>query len=106
MPVKVVNRYPAAEPDEYGNVVYNSTEEYDTWGFLQPTSEEELQDGRAGVNTMLLHLPAELAGLVSTFSAFTVDGVTYEAISPPAAPVSLVRPGANHVEIVVQRSST
>lgn len=106
MPVTVITRTPADEADEYGNVVYESVAEYETWGFLQPTTEEEIQDGRAQVNTMLLHLPAELATLVTTFSAFVVAGAVYEAIGPPAAPSSLIRSGVNHVEIVVQRSSS
>jgi len=105
MPVTILERIPNANDDEYGNVVYDTTPIRDSVCFLQPSTEVELADGRAGVNTMLMHLPASDVDVVDTFSAFVVGGVQYEAIAPPAAPVSLIRPGVDHVEVQVQRSA-
>jgi len=104
MTCDVWQRIPATDPDEYGNVVYDTT----FWGssacLLQPVTQQEIQLGRVAVTTMLLTLPAELDSVVDTYSAFTVDGVFYEATQPPAAPRSLNNTGAHHVEIYVNRS--
>ena len=105
MRVSIINRYPLPDPDEYGNVAYESVEELHTRGFITSVAEVDIQQGRAEVGTMLLLLPAEVAGLVSSFSQFVVEGVTYEAIGGAANPWSLIRTGINHIEMNVQRST-
>ena len=104
--VQVVNRYPLPESDEHGNVVYADVDGVLTQGLLQPLAQIENQFGRAEVEQFVLHLPDEVAGLLSTFSAFVINGRSYEAVQPPATYASLANPNSvHHVEITVQRSS-
>lgn len=105
MSCEVYLREPDPVPDEYGNVVYDTTLWGTTMCFLQPYTQVELQDGRAEVGAFLLTLPAECDGVVNAFSSFVVDGVPYEAVEMAAGPHSLISFGVHHVELTVQRSS-
>lgn len=103
-PCVVYNRVDSGTKDEYNNVVYAEVSA-NTTCYLQPASQEEIQDGRAGVGQYLVHLAASMAGLLDGFSRIEVGGVSYEAAAPPSLYPSLIEPGVHHVEIVVQRGS-
>ena len=95
----------SAGTDEYGNVLYAETAT-DTRCFIQPASQLEIQDGRAEYGDYMLHLPAEMAGLVDGFARVEVTGARFEASGPAAVYTSLLSPErTHHVEIAVARSS-
>lgn len=91
----------AAGVDEYGNVVYSDSLATTTRGLLQPVGTSEAETGRAGAGTYTLFLPAEVADLVDTFTAFVVDGTPYESVGPPETWRSMFAPTLHHVEISV-----
>lgn len=103
IPCTVWNRVPAGT-DEYGNVIYDDVS-IDTVCYIQPASQEEIQDGRAEVGQFLVHLRAELAGQLDGFARIEIGGESFEAGPPPAAYPTLLRPDVHHVEITVQRST-
>lgn len=90
--------------DEYNNVTYSETP-YPSRCYIQPASQEEIQDGRAERGQFLLHLPPDVAGIVDGFARVEVAGVSYEAAGPPAVHSSLASPGVHHVEVTVERGT-
>ena len=98
----VRNRVPSGT-DDYGNDTY-ITADITTRCFLQPVSVAEIQGGRAGVGTHLLHLPADMAGRCDEFSQYLIDGVAYEADGPPQTPRALHTTAVHHVEVALVRS--
>ena len=102
-PCVIHNRIEAGT-DEYGNVMYGDVAT-DTFCFIQPAGQTEIEDGRAVVGSFLVHLAASAAIDMDGFSSIDVDGATYEVLGPPAVYPSLTQPGANHVEAVVVRGS-
>jgi hypothetical protein len=103
IPCKVFTRIEAAK-DEYGNVIYAEVEN-DTVCFIQPMSQEEIQDGRAELGQYLVHLPSTIVGILDGFSRLEVQGFSYEAVEPPAIYPSLTTSSVHHVEIIVRRGS-
>lgn len=103
MPCVVYVRVPEGE-DEYGNVVYAEVAT-STLCFLQPAAQSEIQDGRAQVGTYQAYLSSQIAGVLDGFARIDVDGVSYEAVGPPAIFPSLIRGGIHHVEVLVERST-
>lgn len=103
VPCTVLNRIESGA-DEYGNVIYAEVS-IDTVCFIQPASQQEIQDGRAEIGQYLLHLPSAMAGQLDGFARVDVGGVSYEVAAPPAFYPSLTAPGVHHVEITVQRST-
>ena len=95
----------AAGTDEYGNVVYVEIEN-PARCFIQPVAQEEIQDGRAEVGQLLVHLPANIGGILDSFARLEVNGRSYEAIEPPALFRSLTTSGVHHVELIVQEASS
>jgi len=103
MPCDVYLRESAGE-DEYGNVVYvEDTVVTRCW--LQPATQQEIQDGRAEFGEYLVHLPADIIGVIDGFARIVVDGVSYEVSGPPAVYPSLHATGVHHVEVAVSRST-
>jgi hypothetical protein len=103
IPCIVFTRIEAAK-DEYGNVIYAEIENPSTC-YIQPVSQEEIQDGRAELGQYLIHLPSSIVGILDGFSRLEVNGISYEAVEAPALYPSLTAPGVHHVEIIVQRGS-
>lgn len=103
IPCKVFTRIEAAK-DEYGNVVYAEIEN-DSLCFIQPVSQEEIQDGRAELGQYLVTLPPSIVGIIDGFSRLEVYGTSYEAVEKPALYPSLTTAGVHHVEIIVQEGS-
>jgi hypothetical protein len=101
----VIHSRIAVGTDEYNNPMYADGPDYPTVCYLQPFSQTEVLDGRAGVATYLMHLPASAAGVLDGFAWVDVDGLSYEAVEPPAAYPSFFEVDVHHVEIVVQRST-
>lgn len=99
----VVRNRVVSGTDEYGNETY-TTADITTRCFLQPVSVAEIQGGRAGVGTYLLHLPADMAGRCDEYSQFLVDAVVYEADGPPQVPRALHSNAVHHVEVALVRS--
>lgn len=91
--------------DEYNNPTYETTAVSTCRGLLAPLGGSEIHFGRAGAADNTLFLPAEVAGKVDNFSAFDVDGQSYEAVSPPEVWKSMFQPAFHHVEIDVVRST-
>lgn len=104
IPCVVYNRIESGK-DEYGNALYVEGPPVDTVCFIQPASQEEIQDGRAEVGQYILHLMASMAGLLDGFARVEVNGASYEVAAPPAYYPSLTQPGVHHVEVTVQRGS-
>ena len=102
-PCKVYNRIPAGT-DEYGNVAYVEGPPIDTVCFIQPASQQMIQDGRAEVGQYLVHFDTTMAGQLDGFARVEVGGVSYEAATPPAYYPSLDG-RLHHVEIAVERST-
>lgn len=103
VPCTVYLRTPSGS-DEYGNVVYIE-DQVDTFCFLQPATQQEIEDGRADFGEYLVHLPADIVGLIDGFARVDVNGISYEAAGPPAVYPFLRKPGIHHVEIAVSRST-
>lgn len=103
-PCVVYDRIPSGE-DEYGNTIYENVIVAETLCSLQPVSQADIQLGRAAAGSFLLFLSAELAGLVTGFASFNVDGLVYEAEGPPAVYRGLYESDVHHVEVNVARSS-
>ena len=91
--------------DEYGNAVYEDQIAATSRCLLQPVSQAEIQLGRAGVGTYTLFLPAEVETALTSFSAFEVNTVLYEAEGPPAVYSQLYQPHVHHIEVNVGKSS-
>ncbi len=104
IPCTIYTRVEAGK-DEYGNVSYAEGPPTDTTCYIQPASQEEIQDGRAEVGQYLVHLRASMVGLLDGFARIEVNGVSYEVAAPPAFYPSLTRSGVHHVEVSVQRGS-
>lgn len=94
----------AAGQDEYGNVLYTELP-YPSRCYMQPASQEEIQDGRAERGQFLVHLPPDVAGIIDGFARVDVAGVSYEAAGPPAIHPSLTSPDVHHVEVTVERGT-
>lgn len=90
--------------DEYNNPVYIDGPSYDSLCYIQPLNQVEVLDGRAEVATFLVHLPSSVAGVLDGFARIDVDGLSYEAASPPATFSSFATTD-HHVELVVQRGT-
>lgn len=103
IPCTVHNRIPSGT-DEYGNVTYVEAPPIDTVCFIQPASQEMIQDGRAEVGQYLVHFDAAMAGQLDGFARVEVGLVSYEAASPAAYYPSLDG-RLHHVEIAVERST-
>lgn len=92
-----------AGKDEYGNPVYGDMATT-TLCYLQPFSQVEVMEGRAGVATFLVVLPSEVAGVLDSFAWLEVDGQPYEADEPPAAYPSFFT-DSHHVELAVRKGT-
>jgi len=108
MACDVYLRQPAGT-DEYNNVIYAESAAIASRCFIQPVSQDEIQDGRAEIGQYMLHLPADIVGVIDGFARVEVDTVigvvSFEAGASPAVYVSLTSSGPHHVEIVVNRST-
>lgn len=104
VPARLFMRIPTGL-DEYGNVVYGDSGFVDGMCFIQPVSQEEIQDGRAEVGQYLVHLRSQAADFFDGFARIEIGGVSYEVVGPQAVYPSLTRPGVHHVEVIVQRST-
>lgn len=103
-PCTVYVRVPAGT-DEYGNVIYAETANPSRC-FIQPASQLEIQDGRAEVGDYVVHLPADIVGLIDGFARIEVFGQSFEGSGPAAIYNSILSPTVvHHVEIVVTRST-
>ena len=102
-PCLIYRRIPGGT-DEYGNVLY-AEEEVATRGYLQPATQQEIQDGRANVGDFTWHGLGEVAPALDGFVRIVVEGISYEATGPPAVFGSFHGSGPHHVEIVVERST-
>lgn len=99
------SREPTGAKDEYNNDIYEDVP-HATRCFIQPVSQDEIQDGRALVGQYMAHLPAEAAQFMSGFSRLQVGTQSYEVVGPPAIYPSLLRPDQiHHVEVTVVRST-
>jgi hypothetical protein len=95
--------------DEYGNDVYDDVGTGATC-FVQPSSAEQIQDGRAEVGTWLMHFGAEVAGRLDGFSRIDVFGMSFEATGPPMVypdmdAITNDPTPVHHVEQLVTRST-
>jgi hypothetical protein len=104
MPVTIYFRDPVGT-DEYGNVEYGEDRTITTNCFIQPVSQQEIQDGRAMVGSFLAHFGAELAPVLNGFARLVVLGVSYEAVGPAAVYPDIDSGAAHHVELYLTQSA-
>lgn len=103
MPVTVYRRE-ASGTDEYGNITYTETTTTGTC-FVQPVSQQEIQDGRAEVGAFLAHFSTDLIGTLNGFARLEIAGMSYEAVGPPAVFPDPDTGAPHHVEMYVVASS-
>jgi hypothetical protein len=103
VPCVIYSRVPTGE-DEYGDVTYTEDSAPGTC-YLQPVSQDEIQNGTALVGSYLLHLGDEWAGKLDGFARVEVAGMSLEAEGPPAVFPDIDRGGVHHVEQIVVHST-
>lgn len=91
--------------DEYGDVTYDETRTLATTCWIQPVSQQEIQNGRAEVGSFLVHFGADMAAQLNGFARLEVAGVSYEVVGPPAVYPDIDTGAVHHVEAYVISST-